>query len=353
MNSKQALDRIMKILNLTPQKFYEAKTEQGIAVKIDGDLEVGAPIYVATEEGMIPAPPGIHKLDDGSEIEVDEEGKVAKIKMGDMPESEDEEEETEEEDMKKKEMDGFAVELEFGDVELKDGTIIRVEGEEPSAGLMVKKVGYDGTLSAINDGEYVTKGGKVISIVGGSIQGVQTTKENDERKTGSAANAEDPLADIGKATANVFAVAKSADGVEIESPTFDVGEDAMVVKEDGTKEPAPDGEHQVVLKDSEGNDVKIRIMTKDGKITERENVEEGMMSVEDIAQLFSQALQKIESKIDSVAAKQTELEGKFLKFSKEPAGQKVFTQKTINETFSQTEDRLEQFKRLRAALNRN
>ena len=71
MNSKQALDRIMKILNLTTQKFYEAKTDQGIAVKIDGELEVGAPIYVATEEGMIPAPAGVHKLDDGSEIEVD------------------------------------------------------------------------------------------------------------------------------------------------------------------------------------------------------------------------------------------------------------------------------------------
>ena len=87
MNSKQALDKIMKILNLTPQKFYDAKTEQGIAVKIDGDLELGAPIYVATEEGMIPAPAGVHKLDDGSEIEVDDDGKVSKIKMGATPDA--------------------------------------------------------------------------------------------------------------------------------------------------------------------------------------------------------------------------------------------------------------------------
>ena len=72
MNSKQAIDKIMRILNLTPQKFYEAKTSQGMAVKIDGELELGAPIYVATEEGMIPAPDGTHMLEDGSEIEVSE-----------------------------------------------------------------------------------------------------------------------------------------------------------------------------------------------------------------------------------------------------------------------------------------
>ena len=53
MNSKEAIDRIMKVLGLGSQKFYEAKTDQGVPVKIDGDLEIGAPIYVSTEEGMI------------------------------------------------------------------------------------------------------------------------------------------------------------------------------------------------------------------------------------------------------------------------------------------------------------
>jgi hypothetical protein len=67
--------------------------------------------------------------------------------------------------------------------------------------------------------------------------------------------------------------AKLADGTILESPTFDVGEDVEVVSEDGTKTPAPDGEHEVILKDTEGNDVRIKVITKDGKITERENVE--------------------------------------------------------------------------------
>lgn len=70
-----------------------------------------------------------------------------------------------------------------------------------------------------------------------------------------------------------FTYAKLADGTILESPTFDLGEPVDVVSEDGTKTPAPDGEHEVVLKDSEGNDVRIKVETKDGKITERENVE--------------------------------------------------------------------------------
>jgi len=70
----------------------------------------------------------------------------------------------------------------------------------------------------------------------------------------------------------LFTYAKLADGTIVESPTFDVGEAVDVVTEDG-KTPAPDGEHELALKDSEGNEVLIKVMTKDGKITERENVE--------------------------------------------------------------------------------
>ena len=70
-----------------------------------------------------------------------------------------------------------------------------------------------------------------------------------------------------------FTYAKMEDGTILESPTFDLGEDVEVVAEDG-KTPAPDGEHEIALKDSEGKEVVIRIVTKDGKITERANVEE-------------------------------------------------------------------------------
>jgi len=67
--------------------------------------------------------------------------------------------------------------------------------------------------------------------------------------------------------------ARLKDGTIVESPTFDVGEELFVVSEDGTKTPAPDGEHELALKDSEGNENLIKVITKDGKIEERENVE--------------------------------------------------------------------------------
>ena len=71
-----------------------------------------------------------------------------------------------------------------------------------------------------------------------------------------------------------FTDAKDAQGNILQSPTFDLGEDVEVVGADGEKTKAPDGEHEIELTDSEGNKVVIRIETKDGKITSRENVEE-------------------------------------------------------------------------------
>lgn len=78
--------------------------------------------------------------------------------------------------------------------------------------------------------------------------------------------------------------AKLKDGTIVESPTFDVGEDLFVVSEDGEKTPAPDGEHELSLKDTEGNEVLIKVITKDGKIEERENVELEDVEVKDIPQ---------------------------------------------------------------------
>jgi hypothetical protein len=70
-----------------------------------------------------------------------------------------------------------------------------------------------------------------------------------------------------------LAYAKLADGTILESPTFDVGESVEVVSEDGTKTPAPDGEHELELTGAEGETVRFKIITEGGVIKERENVE--------------------------------------------------------------------------------
>jgi hypothetical protein len=69
-----------------------------------------------------------------------------------------------------------------------------------------------------------------------------------------------------------FTYAKLADGTIVESPTFDVGEPVEIVSEDG-KSPAPDGVHELTLRDTEGNEVLIKVRTEGGIIVERENVE--------------------------------------------------------------------------------
>ncbi len=78
--------------------------------------------------------------------------------------------------------------------------------------------------------------------------------------------------------------AKLKDGTIVESATFDVGEDLFVVSEDGTKTPAPDGEHELSLKDESGNENLIKVIVKDGKIAERENVELEMVPNKEIPQ---------------------------------------------------------------------
>jgi hypothetical protein len=341
MTSKEAIKKIMSVLNLTNESFFEAKTEQGVSLKMEGDsLEIGKMLYVATDEGMIPAPSGVHKLEDGSEVEVDEEGKVSKIKMGDMEEKtddaklEEKKKEAEIKDQVMAESQEPEIEMEDGDIKLADGSVLRIGGETPEFGVKVKKVSYDGALTAIADGAYETADGKVMQIVGGEIQGIQS-KEAEMARGG------------------MFTEAKSGD-LTLDSPTFDVGETIDVVKEDGTKEKAPDGEHEVILKDESGNENKIRVVVKDGMITERENVEE---KAEDemsaFVEAFATAMKRMETKLDELTNKTMVLEKSFKKFSNEPSGSPI--KKQINpESFgSSTNAKLEGFRRLRETISQN
>ncbi len=340
MTSKEAIKRIMNVLSFTSQKFYESKTEQGVAMKMEDELEVGKVLYVVTDEGMIPAPSGTHKMEDGTEIEVDEMGSVSKIKMGDYTyETEDEKSEEKKEkegiiDEEMAESKEMEIQMEDGDIKLKDGGVLRLASDSMESGVLVKKVSYDGTLSAISDGTYETSGGKMLNIVGGQIQGVQSKAASEARG--------------GK-----FVEAKTAEGAIVDSPTYDVGEPIELVKEDGEKVKAPDGEHQVMLKDSEGKEVKIRVMVKDGMIVERENVEEKADDFSALAEAFATTIKRLENKLDEMAKKNEVLEAKFRKFSNEPAGSRVLKNQPINnDSISSTYSKVEGFRKLRESISR-
>lgn len=145
--------------------------------------------------------------------------------------------------------------------------------------------------------------------------------------------------------------ARDAQGQLLESNTFDVGEMVYQVMEDGSKEPAPNGEHQVVLKDESGNENKIRIQVKDGVITERSNVEEmsvmdGMETeestsrIEEIINLLLpmvEEMKKMQSEMEKMkqqmSADISTLTNDFNSFKKSPEKFSVVEKKTMRESF--------------------
>jgi len=142
--------------------------------------------------------------------------------------------------------------------------------------------------------------------------------------------------------------ARDAQGQILESSTFDVGEKVYQILSDGTKEPAPNGEHQVVLKDTSGNENKIRIQVKDGLITERSNVEEmSIMETEDAASGIEELINLLVPMVEEMKKMRDEMEkmkqtmsaeistltNDFNSFKKSPEKFSVVEKKTIKESF--------------------
>ena len=157
----------------------------------------------------------------------------------------------------------------------------------------------ESTLAPAPEGSHETRDGFIVSVDSEStiIAIVSADKSTDaevEQENGKMMD---------------YTEARDAQGQILESPTFDVGEDVYLVK-DGEKSPAPDGEHQVVLKDTSGNENKIRIQVKDGKIIERENVEE-MMKPETMSTDFSKDIEDIKLSLNNLLELVGSMNGKF------------------------------------------
>lgn len=210
----------------------------------------------------------------------------------------------------------------FNSYKIKEsGDEIITEGDL-SVGEPIYIINKDGQIPA-PDGEFELDDTTKITIKDGMVQKINY--DNMEKKQD-------------------FVEAALKDGTVVKSPTFDVGEEVKVVSPDGKEMPAPDGEHELKLKDSEGKEVLIKIMTKDGKITERENVElpseeekeveedmgmltpdlsQGNDNMEGFKKEVMAVLGEIKDKIDTIVADQEEMKKKVSKFAKEPAGEPV------------------------------
>jgi hypothetical protein len=192
----------------------------------------------------------------------------------------------------------------------------------------------ESTLAPAPEGSHTTRDGLVISVDSEStiIAIVSEDKSTDaevEQESSKDMN---------------YTEARDAQGQLLESSTFDVGEDVFLVKDDGSKVPAPDGEHQVVLKDTSGNENKIRIQVLDGKITQRENVE-GMMKPQMMNTDFSKDIEDIKLSLNNLLELVGSMNGKFktelnsLKtdfdtFKKLPERKSVEEKKTYTESFA-------------------
>jgi hypothetical protein len=192
----------------------------------------------------------------------------------------------------------------------------------------------ESTLAPAPKGSHTTREGLVLTVDSESTIIAIASKDTDETEV---------KVEVESGKKEEMTIAEDAQGQKLESPTFDVGEPVFVIGESGEKSSAPDGEHQVVLKDESGNENKIRIMTKDGIITERENVEEmkeDKMSsdfskdITDIKESITQLIELVNSMNGKFKTEVNSLKNDFDTFKKSPERKSVEEKKTYVESFS-------------------
>jgi len=87
MTAKEAINKISVMLGVaqegetaeTQVNLAEATLTDGTKVRVEGEFEVGKPLFVVTDEGDVYAPEGKHETEDGLVLTVDAEGVITAI----------------------------------------------------------------------------------------------------------------------------------------------------------------------------------------------------------------------------------------------------------------------------------
>lgn len=216
--------------------------------------------------------------------------------------------------------------------------------DELEIGSEIYAITSDGQLPA-SDGEYELEDSTIVKVENGIIKDISYEENKMEENQENEVNA-----------INDFTKASLKDGTILESPTFDVGEKVDIVDSEGKKTPAPDGEHEIMLKDTEGNEVKIRIITEGGIIKERMNVEEmadlsendvvDNVDLQDFFKSIGGILKNMEARMVEMEKKFETMSSKVETFSKTPAGEPVFQPRNIGSELNKS--RNDKFAELRA-----
>ena len=184
-----------------------------------------------------------------------------------------------------------------------------------------------------------------------------------------------------------LASAKLKDGTVVEAEEFVPGAALVVVAEDGSKSPAPAGEHtledgSVVLVDESGSIVSLKpleaaedvekVVEEEAKKVKMED-EEGPIDgsepespvgdavKEAIAEKIEEAMKKVMmamepliTEIADMKSKMAKMEESYAKFAKTPAASKITTMNDSKQDFSQTTsiDITDRFKELKSSLKK-
>jgi hypothetical protein len=316
MNRKEVINKIKSIFGFYGFGMY--KTKEGSELRME-KLEMGMPVYIISPEGEFPLTDGDYELEDGTKVKV-KEGMVSALEIANLVEDAG----MSPEQIQKRKEGVEKTEEAMATATLIDGTIVGNDSDELQVGDDLFVLTEDGRQPA-PDAVHETDTQMLVETEDGKIKSIKP-----------------------KPTEVEMTEAKTPSGEVLSSPTFDVGETLDVVSDEGMK-PAADGEYQVELKDTEGNEVKIRVIAKDGKIVERSNVEGDSAALSDLMEAFSMAVETLSKEIKSLKDANAEMKEKFSKFSSEPAAPKLLDRKgfsdyMMEEKFSKLE-RIAQLKK--------
>ena len=159
--------------------FVDAKLVDGTAIKVSGEgLVEGAKVMVVTEEGEIPAPDGVHELEDGTKVET-KEGLISKIEEAIAEAPEMEKPEVEIEVSKEEKMESEVVAL-LKDLVIKLGEkIASLEGKVEGMSADFNSFKKEPAAKKIADGK-TEKFNKTDDYMGSKLETIAALRKNNK-----------------------------------------------------------------------------------------------------------------------------------------------------------------------------
>lgn len=213
--------------------------------------------------------------------------------------------------------------------------------DELEVGSEIYAITSDGQLPAPN-GEYTLEDSTIVKVIDGIIKDLSYKEEDD--------NMEEETIDVNET--NEFMKASLSDGTILEAKTFEVGDTVEIVDAEGNKTPAPDGEHEVKIAESEGS---FKIITEGGVIKEKMAVEEmadlseNAPNMEKFMEEVMTALSSMQKRLDEMGSNYESMSKEVEKFAKTPAADPIFQPKNLGSEMNAMKN--DKFSQLRAIRN--